>query len=335
MKRKYLKNLVWWIIIVMFIGVPMLPFIYAKSLHGPIPIEDEIQEARIVAKIEGFDVNKDKKGIDFIVKMLKEGTTFVKIIAARKLGNIEKEFDIGSRAKTALKSISHDIKEEDKVRAMAILSLNKIESRKVSPDKRVETSLKLLGADDKFTKYALRPMYYIENEGILDDSVKKIYRDLEYDEQSAPGIYFTLKHKARKHRQEEIKFLVDVLEKEHLSNPGKCLCAIACLIDIGTPSVDVIINKLSSVKITPENYRSYAFAIQIFKGTADKRGISLLNQIINLQDNGKVLISGWIPFSNLQNEARIAIKWIESEVGYPYKYREIFGWKKLRRLGGE
>jgi hypothetical protein len=83
----------------------------------------------------------------------------------------------------------------------------------------------------------------------------------------------------------------------------------------------------------PENYPYFVYLIEIFKGTADKRGIPILEKISKFEDDKKILIEGWISFSVFINHAKDALRWLNTGTKYPYKYKNIFGWRNKEILG--
>jgi hypothetical protein len=319
--------------VIALLGLPsgtLAPTQAAESLQARI--EQEIESARAVERLEAVAAPLSAENAELLREALHHDDPLVQIVAAYTCARLGAKADLGEAITGSLRSLSGDEKQHPRLRAMCLLAEKQVELRNAPAEKRLFAMRELLAPDEEFQRSALRPMYCIVQEGNIPASLQALYPE-SFDTQNSIGIYYALKRKWSGNSPGDVASLIDILKTEHDTNPGRCLAAIACLIDIGPRAVTALLGELSANTISSDNFFFYSYAVEVCKGVSDPQALPLLRTLADMPTRKDITGNGWIPFSYLQHRARIAIRWIEGQTPYPYKYRNIFGWEKRERVG--
>ncbi len=294
--------------------------------------EQGIESARLVQQLESIALPLTSGNAELLLASLHNPDALVQIVAAHKCAVLGTKADLGEALISSLRSLSQDDNQHPKLRAVCLLAEKQIELKDAQAEKRLATLGELLAPDEEFQRSALRPMYYIMQEGNIPPSLESLF-PASFETQNSIGIYYALKRQYSGSDPAQVASLIDILKTQHDTNPGRCLAAIACLIDIGPQAVTALLEQTTPVNVTSDSFFFYSYTVEVCKGVSDPQAQALLRAIADMPRRKDITGDGWIPFSYLQHRARTAVQWIESQTPYLYKYRKIFGWEKRERVG--
>lgn len=322
--------------ILLFIGMLALPVTALSSSKAAESLqartEQEIESARLVQQLERISLPITPGDSEFLRDSLHYADPLVQILAAHKCAVLGAKAGMDEDVVQTLQSLSKDESQHPRLRAMCLLALKQIELKDALPEQKLSSLQELLAPDEEFQRSAVRPMYYIVQGGNIPSSLLPLYPP-SFETQNSIGIYYALKLQYSGNAPGDVASLIDILKTQHNTNPGRCLAAIACLIDIGPEAVTALLEQTVPVTISSDSFFFYSYAVEVCKGVGDPQALELLRAIADMPARKDITGDGWIPFSYLQHRARTAIQWIESQTPYPYKYRHIFGWEKRERVG--
>ncbi len=315
------------------LAIPLTGSPSTKALENlQARFEQEIESARLVQQLETIALPLTSGNAELLLASLHNPDPLVQIVAAHKCAVLGTKADLGEALISSLRSLSQDDNQHPKLRAMCLLAEKQIEIKDTPAEKSISALEELLAPDSEFQRSALRPMYYIIQEGNILPSLESLF-PVSFETQNSIGIYYALKRQYSGSDPAQVASLIYILKTQHDTNPGRCLAAIACLIDIGPQAVTALLEQTIPVNVTSDSFFFYSYTVEVCKGVSDPQAQALLRAIADMPRRKDITGDGWIPFSYLQHRARTAIQWIESQTPYLYKYRNIFGWEKRERVG--